>query len=362
MSVSTYFSGGYREARDRFRAAASDAGAELQESVLPVHCGPEGEPLVMDVAVLGPEGATTGLLVLSGTHGVEGFCGSGCQVGFFADRLIEALPSNCRVALVHAVNPFGFAWLRRVNEDGIDLNRNVVDFTAPLPSSTAYEALHDALVPVDWEGPERLRADALLQDYARRHGARALQAAIVAGQYTRPTGLFFGGTAESWSIRTLRRQLTSVLPRTLKQLAVIDLHTGLGPSGYGEPIFVGPNEAEYQRARSWYGDDVRSITSENSVSPPVIGGVPGLMPQILSADVTTYVTLEYGTLPLEEVMLALRADHWLHAVANRNTLQRAAIQSQMRDAFYVDTPYWRAAVYGRFADFVVRAGRGLGAC
>jgi hypothetical protein len=31
----------------------------------------------------------------------------------------------------------------------------------------------------------------------------------------------------------------------------------------------------------------------------------------------------------------------------------------MRAAFYVETTYWKAAVYGRFADFVLRAGRGL---
>ena len=37
------------------------------------------------------------------------------------------------------------------------------------------------------------------------------------------------------------------------------------------------------------------------------------------------------------------------------------IQAQMQQAFYVDTPAWKAAVYGRAADFVLRAGRGLAA-
>src|SRR5205807_10591933 len=84
-------------------------------------------------------------------HGVEGFGGAGCQVGFLIDRLYEALPSSGCALLVHALNPHGFAWLRRVNEDNVDLNRNFIDFSQP-PSSAAYEPLHDWLVPTDWEG------------------------------------------------------------------------------------------------------------------------------------------------------------------------------------------------------------------
>src|SRR6516225_9551772 len=98
----------------------------------------------------------------SGTHGVEGFCGSGCQTGYLNDRLYEALSSKSAVILVHALNPFGFAWLRRVNEDNIDVNRNFHDFRKPLPSSEAYEQLHGWLVPGDWTGPQREKADAAL--------------------------------------------------------------------------------------------------------------------------------------------------------------------------------------------------------
>lgn len=359
MTVSAYFSACYREARVQFRVAARRADAGLRELVLPGHTGPNGEPLAMDIATLGPADATTGLLMLSGTHGVEGFCGSGCQVGFFADQLLDALPRGSRAVLVHAVNPYGFAWLRRVNEDGVDLNRNVVDFTKPLPPSDAYEELHDALVPQDWDGPARERADACLTAYVERHGVRALQAAVTTGQYTRPNGLFFGGTRTAWSVRTLRQQLAELLPATLRQLAVLDLHTGLGPMGYGDPIFVGGSEDEYERARAWYGEEVRRITAANSISPPTVGGMPGLVSTLLPPGVVTYVALEFGTLPLNDVLLALRADHWLHAVPNRATPLRAAIQRQIRDAFYVDSAHWRAAVYGRVADFVVRAGRGL---
>ncbi len=35
--------------------------------------------------------------------------------------------------MLHALNPYGFSHLRRANEDNADLNRNFVDFAAPLP-------------------------------------------------------------------------------------------------------------------------------------------------------------------------------------------------------------------------------------
>ena len=83
------------------------------------------------------------MVIISETHGVEGFCGSGCQVGFLVERVYEGLPKTVGVALVHALNPYGFAWLRRVNEDNVDLNRNFRDFTEPPPSSS-----------LDFHGPE----------------------------------------------------------------------------------------------------------------------------------------------------------------------------------------------------------------
>jgi hypothetical protein len=74
---------------------------------------------------------------------------------------------------------------------------------------------------------------------------------------------------------------------------------------------------------------------------------------------TIYIALEYGTVAVVEVLTALRADNKLHAVADRQSPLAQSIKAQIRAALYVDTSYWKAAVFGRFADFVVRASRGL---
>jgi Protein of unknown function (DUF2817) len=358
MPVAEYFNPDYARARERFHAAAGSAGAVLESHVLPDHRGPEGEALAIDVAHLGAQDADRGLLIISGTHGVEGFCGSGCQIGFLRDRLYEALPASACVTLVHALNPYGFAWLRRVNEAGVDLNRNFIDFSQPLPSSEAYEALHELLVPADWTGPGRREADLALGAFARQRGWRTLQTAVTSGQYTRPTGLFYGGTQTSWSALTLRKILQQRLG-SLQRVAVLDLHTGLGPAGYGEPIVIARQAADFERARRWYGPEVRDLAAGESVSVPLVGTVPqGIDAALPNAEVTS-VGLEFGTIPEMEVLTALRADHWLHTHGQADATLRAAIKQQMRQAFYIDSPAWQAAVYGRTADFVYRACRGL---
>ena len=120
MTTSQFFASSYTIARAKFLAASRDSGARVTHYTLPELRGPEKEELVMDVAQLGETDP--------GTHGIEGFCGSGCQVGYLVDQLYQALPTKSGVDPGHALNPFGFAWLSRVNEHNFDLNRNFQDF------------------------------------------------------------------------------------------------------------------------------------------------------------------------------------------------------------------------------------------
>jgi predicted deacylase len=261
--------------------------------------------------------------------------------------------------LVHALNPFGFAWLRRVNEDGVDLNRNFIDFSQPLPSSTAYEALHDYLVPADWQGEGRRSADQALDAYHKQHGPRAFQSAITGGQYTRPTGLFYGGTRATWSAQTLITILQQQLPSTVRHLAVLDLHTGLGPVAYGEPILTSRGPGDRERAAKWYGPEVKDLAAGEAVATQLSGSICDGVSKARPDVELTFLALEFGTRPDREVLTALRADHWLHNSPAVAPALRADIQSQMRNAFYCESPDWQAAVYGRTADFIYRACRGL---
>jgi predicted deacylase len=129
VSARDQFSDSYAEARRKFLAAASTAGAAVAEYRNPFP-GPAGEPLFTDTALLGNPDADQIFIISSGVHGVEGFCGSACQIALLQSGILSSTKSSA-ILLVHALNPFGFAHLRRTNEDNVDLNRNFVDHTHP---------------------------------------------------------------------------------------------------------------------------------------------------------------------------------------------------------------------------------------
>lgn len=360
MTVESYFSATYAEARDKFRAEAKAAGATLTTYENPNAKGPNGEVLTTDVACLGPADAERVYLTISGTHGAEGFCGSGAQIGHFRDNLFSAMPAKTKAVMIHAINPHGFAHVRRVTEDNVDLNRNFQDFSKPLPENKAYAQVHDLLLPPHWEGQGRAAADQGILDFQKTHGAFAFQSAMSGGQYSHPDGLFFGGQKPTWSNQTFRRILKEHVPASTKRLVSIDFHTGLGPMGYGEPIYVGPEDpAYYARAKSMFGPEVTNPNDGSSTSARVTGTVPEAFLDLPKSVEVTAIALEYGTVPMPMVTEALRGDHWLHARSDKSNPLAPQLKQKIRDAFYVDTAPWKAAVFGRAADFALRAFRGL---
>jgi Protein of unknown function (DUF2817) len=346
MNFSAHFAPSYRTARRLFLDAASAAGLPVQTFAHPLP-GAEGEALAMDVARAGGFELPALLVVSSACHGVEGHCGSGIQHAMLSDAgfLADAQAAGVALLFVHALNPHGFSHSRRVTHEGVDLNRNFVDFGAPLPPSPGYDALAHLVLPETW--PPAPANEAALQAYAAQHGERALQQAITGGQYRHPLGLFYGGTAPTWSRLTIERVLRQHGAST-RRLAWIDLHTGLGPSGHGERIFAArPDEATLARARAWWGADGGTVTAlhDGSSSASQVSGM--LWQAAYSACPQaefTGMALEYGTVPLAQTLLALRFDHWCAARPAATAEQRAAARQAMREAFYVDEPGWKQRV------------------
>ena len=56
------------------------------------------------------------------------------------------------------------------------------------------------------------------------------------------------------------------------------------------------------------------------------------------------IALEYGTLPLRDMLGVLRVDHWLHNHPDAPPDLRASIRQRMRDAFYIDAEDWKVQV------------------
>ncbi len=345
MDALSYFAHDYAGARDKFREAARTAGARLTEHVNPAS-GPEGLPLTTDVAALGPPNAATTLIVNSGTHGAEGFFGSAVQVGWLRGRAMRPLPAGLQVVLVHAINPFGFAWLRRTNEDNIDLNRNFIDHDKPHPICPGYDVLHPAILPVEWSEASRAAFAAAYRDYSEEHGETATQAAITAGQYEFADGLFYGGRKPSWSNQLVRR-LAAEHTAGSERVHFIDLHTGLGSWSYIEIIHrhLPDSEGEAWLERAYGTHSLGSLARADSVSVASKDGLVEVgVRQALGGKPLIACTLEVGTQPVPQVLEALRADNWLHIHGKLDSDLGRQIKAQVLEAFCRPEPAWRELV------------------
>lgn len=290
MKAAEIFSADYFEARAKFRDAATVCDATLVAYRHPDAKGPKGEDLFIDVAVLGPNDAANALIVISGTHGVEGYAGSAIQTGWL--RTQGAPLRDMRLVFIHALNPFGFAWNRRVTEDNVDLNRNFVDRSAALPLNPDYDLLAEAIAPASLDDDALESASRALRNYAKEFGAFAMQETISKGQYTRADGVYYGGTREQWSAGMLRQILGEHLGAS-RRAAVIDIHTGLGAYGDAELISEDePASPAYQRARAWWGESVASTRSGDSLSAQVYGSLDSAMPGFIGSAETTMICLD----------------------------------------------------------------------
>lgn len=357
-SINALFSHGYAEARQKFLNAASRRGLPVESHVLPIP-GASGETLATDVVLEGPADAPRMLVVISGVHGVEGFCGSAVQTGMLlseAGQRADALRDTA-VLHVHAINPFGFSHLRRVTHENVDLNRNFVDFSKPLPVNAGYAEIHELLLPAEW--PPRADVEAALAAYRDRHGARGLQRAIGLGQHAFADGMFYGGNRPTWSNDTFRHILRRHAPK-VRQLASIDIHTGLGSYGVGERIFASFDEdpAVLARGERWWGD-LTSVTAGTSTSIPLTGPIQTALTEECPDAQHVGICLEYGTYPSERVTGALRAEHWLHRHGHTDAAESAAIKQELKDAFYPDAADWKLAVWQQGSQACLRALEGL---
>ncbi len=366
ISVPKAFSSSYAQARIKFLEAAATAGLTVQSHAHPSK-GRDGEDLAMDVARDGPMDAQNLLIISSACHGVEGYCGSGVQVHALHDAewLEKARASGTAVLYIHALNPYGFSHIRRTTHENVDLNRNFQDFNKPLPDNAAYRALHPLILPEAW--PPNADNQAAIADFIASKGHLAYQSAITQGQHEFADGLFYGGSSPTWSNQTVRGVLRQHTVSS-KYIGWIDLHTGLGVSGHGERIWAGRDDAAaVARARSWWGGGkdgnpatpITSIYDGSSTSAFLTGLMWHSIYQEAPQAEYTGIAMEYGTVPVLDVLQALRAEHWLnnHPEAHAELAQQ--IKAQMMNAFYTDTDLWRGQIISQARQAMFQAVDGL---
>ena len=139
------FARDFVQSRDRFLAAADRVGAALTNISHPLK-GSQGENLATDVARIGSTEADRLVVLITGVHGVEHYAGSACVCDWLERGGAVSLPDGMAMVVIHAINPWGASYCRRYTEDNVDLARNFLDPSEPMPENPAYEVLHDDLM------------------------------------------------------------------------------------------------------------------------------------------------------------------------------------------------------------------------
>ena len=359
MELYNYFSETYAEARSRFRSLAQAHKGRTESHEIGL-TGRDGSLLTLDVAHFGPEKAKRRLLLSSGTHGVEGFFGSAVQLAFMDQQLDQFLKdAELGITLFHAINPFGFEYVRRVNEDNADLNRNFLldtqDFSG---ADEAYEQFDPVLNPKSAEkGVEFFFARASY--YIARYGLPALKNALVSGQYAFPQGLFFGGHGPSSSQQILKENL----PRWTEgadKVIHIDYHTGLGKWGSyvlanADPL--APEETAF--LHDTFGSEcVETLDPEGTLYE--IRGALGRWCKAQLPNVDYHCMLaEFGTYPILFVIDALRAENRNHHWGAPDAMRSWMSKVQLKEAFAPRSRDWRNLVVEKGIQISEQAIRGM---
>jgi hypothetical protein len=304
------FSDNFAEAREKFLTASTAAGAGIRTYSLSGALGETGEQLATDVAFLGPETAERVALVISGTHGAEGFCGSAIQTRWLSSAYREL--DGTKLVLVHAINPWAFSHRTRSDENNIDINRNfIASNTDYEQENSAYDGLAHLLHADPSNAARALELHLSYKTYLDNQGWH-LENEIWQGQWHRPDGFMYGGRTPAWSNITFRRILNEHLAGA-KTVGFIDWHTGVGRFGeIVHLIFDDPSSAEFRAATEWWGLRTKDDEVFKAGTKPKYRGLlcQAIHQELPSARVAGAV-IEFGTADDYSIFRGDVLDRWL---------------------------------------------------
>lgn len=362
-----YFAENYAQARGLFLAAAMSAGTDIETVTHPQHRGPSGEPLCIDVARKGPRNADNVLLTICGTHGVEGYPGSAAQIWLLRSGVLDRLPDHVAVVFIHALNPYAWSHDSQRNEDGMDINRNFVDFRRIDPKpDPLQDKFAEILLGLD-EMSFGALDQATRQIFALRKevGAKRFMDALAGGQYRLPQGIKYGGSQPSWSNLQFRRIVNAYLDRA-PRIACLDWHTGIGDYGRLFPLcFCAPGSHMRQLVLQWWGGGTHrgseswASSGDDTPAPDISGSTwIGLLEETPNAEVAGGVA-EFGTVPFESIVQAVVLDHWLMFKASPDASRYW--RAQMRTFFAPRETSWERSVMQQATDISTSTLAGLAA-
>ena len=302
-----YFPSGFEDSRKRFRENCSRRTASPDDFCRSFQItSPSDKDLTIDYGFFS-RGNDRLVVIQSGIHGSEAIPGAAVQELVLEEYLTRLLDRHFDVLLIHALNPYGFKYLRRTDEFNVNLNRNFVvdakDYRKPNPDYERLRSLFEPTGPVHNAGLSALGIQAAFIGHVIGDGFKAgpVTNGLDSGQYLHAKGMNYGGQAPAQQVWFLKNTLGPIMARPYRKILFLDFHTGLGKNGelaviegiHPPPALMGEfaKLVEHQD-----GIAIHASTDPGffPTSGDVIDFVPGLVkpsdPRVLA------VTMEYGTM------------------------------------------------------------------
>ena len=315
----------------------------------------EADGLYIDNFYLPSTGEQTNLIVLTtGVHGMEGYIGA-VMLDVFFEEIYPALNTgNTGILVVANVNPYGMKYLRRYNENNVDLNRNfILDWeNFDLASNRDYPKVEKFLGPTGEIGNalwHEVGFYASLAKEALTTGADTVSDALLTGQYEYPQGVYYGGTGDEVSTAYLKDVFYQCLAGSYENIVHIDIHSGYGPR-YNMVIFNSVyetmNEAETKAAFGY--DYVLSYDSEGFYA--TTGDTTDFFYRLkdhMESDKTLFSTcFEFGTIgdAFFDTILSLKytvdenRNHWY---PTDNAISAEIVHENYMELYYPTETEWR---------------------
>lgn len=136
------------------------------------------------------------VIFTTGEHGIEGYVGSAMLQHFIDEYLPRLDPQTTGLLLVHAINPWGMKYHRRVNANNVDLNRNFLwdaNFDPAFnPEYDSIKSAYDSEKPIQSFALSNLAFYASSLRFLAQQSFAKLNHTFLIGQYRNPKGLHYG--------------------------------------------------------------------------------------------------------------------------------------------------------------------------
>ena len=294
------------------------------------------------------------IVLTTGVHGMEGYIGSVMLDVFFEEIYTELDKKDTGVLVIANVNPYGMKYMRRYNENNVDLNRNfIMDWERfDLSSNKDYPKVQSFLEPKGKIGNAFWHEVGFYLSLAKEAiftGADVISDALLTGQYESPQGVYYGGTGDEASTKYLKGVFNDCLDGEYENIVHIDIHSGYGPR-YNMVIFNSVYETmtEAETKKAFNYDYVISHDSESFYA--TTGDTTDYFYRLAESkntDKELFSTcFEFGTIGDEffDTILSLKytvdenRNHWYHT---ENSTSAEVVKENYYELFYPTEKEWR---------------------